>query len=149
MRQLIPWACALAALAGIPAHGSVLYKSVDPSGTIVFSDRPPRGDARLIEARPLERDGAVPGTLPTAMEMAFELIDQDAALAHANAEVDLAEHALALARRDLWSVRDGLRLDASSRTEEDALRVDYYRQQVHQARRALLQRLRERQLVAR
>jgi hypothetical protein len=74
----------------------------------------------------------------------YELAESDA-VARANAQVDLAEHALALMRQGFWSPRDGLHLLAARMTQGDKLRVAFYKEGVQVARRQLMDLLRERQ----
>lgn len=136
---------AMACLGGAPASAAVLYKSVDANGTIVFSDQPPSEGARILEQRVI--DGTGYSSL-TPLEEAFMQIDADADLARANSRLDLAEHALALARRPVWSHRDGLRLEVQRLAPADEERLAFYRRGVLEARKSLFQRLRERRLAA-
>jgi hypothetical protein len=138
-------AIALGTALAFPASAAVLYKSVDPNGTIVFSDLPPAEGARLLDHRVIGGNG--PSSL-TPLEEAYTRIDADADLARANTRLDLAEHALALARRNVWSHRDGLRLDANRMASSDEERVAFYRRNVLEARKTLLDKLRERRLAA-
>ena len=71
-----------------------------------------------------------------------QLRDMDAAVARASAQVDLAEHALALARRPLWS-DDPLRSASARRTRADIERVEFYQRGVRIARQTLTDVLRE------
>jgi hypothetical protein len=63
----------------------------------------------------------------------------------ANAQVDLAEHALAVARQGLSSPRDGLRLVTARMTRGDQERVAFYQKDVQAARQRLTDLLRVRQ----
>jgi hypothetical protein len=74
----------------------------------------------------------------------YELAESDV-VARANAQVDLAEHALALTRQGLWSPRDGLRLVVARMTQGDEKRVAFYKKGVQIARQQLMDLLRERQ----
>ena len=83
---------------------------------------------------------------PTAPGMPYyELAESDEAVAHANAQIDLAEHALAVTRQGLWSPRDGLRLVVARMTQGDEKRVAFYKKGVQVARQQLMDLLRERQ----
>lgn len=153
----LPLALALGlALLPAAAAASVLYKSVDANGVIMFSDTPPPEGSRILEERPLPsldsaRAAAVefgtpmPGAIP-----AEQMLDFDAAIAGANAKVDQAERALAQARRELASTTDGgLRLRPMRLASEDDQRLDSYRSNVKIARRHLMELLRERRLALR
>jgi uncharacterized protein DUF4124 len=141
-----------AALAAGPAGAGMLYKSVAPNGSVIFSDMPPEG-ARVVEAREIRANGSLAGTAANAASRAMAamegLFDADSAIARANSDVDLAEHALALARREMWSVRDGLRLQSTGRTIADEARLEFFKRNVRAARQALVELLHERQLAAR
>jgi hypothetical protein len=114
-RLALAAACALAV---IPAHAGVLYKSVDANGTVMFSDTPPSSDgARIVDQRVMDSSygstsANAPGSPGAGLEQVYGLIDSDAALAQANARVDIAEHALALARNGAAPRTEGLRLTA-------------------------------------
>lgn len=141
--------------AASPAGAGVLYKSVDAKGTVMFSDMPPPDGARIVEQREIgaPRGGSIAadGTPRRAETLASALgsADFDAALERANADVDQAEHELALARRDLWSPRDGLRLTTARKTAADEERVAFYQRNLLAARRALLDLVRERRNAVR
>ena len=116
-------AIVLTSALALPASAGGLYKSVSADGAILFSDTPP-SDARIVAQR---------------------LAESDVAVARADAQVDLAEHALALARQGLWSPRDGLRLVAARMKQGDEERVAFYKKGVQIARQQLMDLLRERQ----
>ncbi len=140
------------ALAGcaFPAQATVLYKSIGPNGVIQFSDRPPE-DGVVVEERLVpdaSSDGQPIGVAPDGMPLlAFENplqigaddgLDRDEALATANRQVDLAEHALALARASTWTRREGLRLRNSRRASTDTARIAFYERNLRTARANLL-----------
>ncbi len=132
------WILALSslALAAGGAHATMLYKSIGPHGVIEFSDTPP-DHGTIIETRVLS-------DATTQVAMADALADpavDDAEVARASTEVDLAEHALALARRPLWSPRAYLRLDNTTRSSDDTQRIQYYERQLRVARHALFEAL--------
>jgi hypothetical protein len=137
------------AIVVMPAASGVLYKSVDSNGSIVFSDVPPAG-AKLLDQRRLPDYGmgASNASARTAGMPLYEFPEYDADLARANERVDLAEHALALARQGLWSTRDGLQLAASRMTPADEARVEHFKKGVKIARQELLNLLRERQVTS-
>src|SRR5512140_2369104 len=140
----------LAAVAFVPrAEALVLYKSVSPTGVVEFSDMPPAGNAKLIEQRDLgARDrGGMPQSSPTQLA-SMESLVTDEAVARASTQVDFAEHALALARRGVWSPYEGVRLKGPRRTASDEERIEYYKHNVLLARQALLEVLKERMSAA-
>jgi hypothetical protein len=128
---------------------SMLYKSISPTGVVQFSDTPPESGV-ILEERPVaSSDG--PSTQPVNGQPLVQLAelatveDGDKALARANQKVDLAEHALALARRSMWSTLDGLRLGAAPPSRADEERARYYMHNVIAARQNLLATLRKRE----
>ena len=138
----------LLALAAMPAGAAVLYKSVDAKGVIQFSDLPPPPgvDAKAIAVP--ESSSAVPGASREAPALAAApLIEEqirtnDAAVQSASVKVDLAEHALAVARRPLWEVADPMKLTGPKMTRTDRDRLDYYRKDLKIAQQQLADVLR-------
>ncbi len=144
---------ALALLAGA-AHAGMLYKSIGPNGVVQFSDTPPANGV-IVEQRPTG-EAAAPAVAaaaslyPSSGPAANPLVAlgdgsaDDQALAQANAQVDLAEHALALARRalDADPARMRLRDIAHQHTDED--RIAFYEKDLKVARSNLLEMLKER-----
>lgn len=148
-------ALALMSASALPAAPGTLYKSVDANGTVVFSDVPPPSGARLVEQRPVAGVSSLPGASPgssgspnAAGMPVYEFPEYDGDFARANAQVDLAEHALAVARQGLWSTRDGLRLVGARMTREDEVRVESCRKALKIARQELLDLIRERQAAS-
>ena len=134
----------------LPVQAGVLYKSVSKDGSITFSDMPPPAGAKLLEQKVINAGGAIASAtadVSKAMDVVGNLFDSDAAIAQANQAVDVAEHALALARRELWSVRDGLRLKSTAKTAADEERVAFYQRNVLAARKYLLELVQERRLA--
>ena len=135
---------ALAAAALIPAaHAAILYKSVGPNGVVEFSDTPPAG-AKVVEQREM---GNAMGTLPgmpqssapvSPRTAAMEALANDEEVLNASSQVDLAEHALALARRGVWAPMDGLKLHRIVRTSSDEERIEFYKRGLKLARQNLL-----------
>jgi hypothetical protein len=135
----------IAATLATAAHAGVLYKSVSPTGVIEFSDTPPGGSAKVVEQRDL---GAAIATLPgmpssgpataAVPATAIESLENDAEVVNAAEKVDLAEHALALARRDVWSATEGINLRRVARTNSDDERIEFYKRGVVLARQNLI-----------
>lgn len=138
-------ACALAATS---AGAVTLYKSIAPNGVIQFSDTRPESGV-VVEERIVDGSGsggpASAGDAATAFANPLEAIDAgvplDDALAKANAQVDLAEHQLALARDSAWTRREGLHLRPARRTRADDERVAFYERNLRIARAHLLELL--------
>jgi hypothetical protein len=146
---------AFAALA-LPAGASVLYKSIDENGTVMFSDSPPPPGAQVIEQRLIAASPSSPGygaessalAPATGLEEAFQLIDDDRALREANERVDLAERALAIARSGHSATRRPGLNPVGGLPPADASRVEFYRRDLRAARDALTRLLRSRQLAS-
>jgi hypothetical protein len=142
-------AAALAlSLATVPAGAGMLYKSVGPNGVIQFSDMPPSDASLVVERRPIETLTSVVAAAAASHSSnvmnVFQSLEADEAIVRANAQVDLAEHALALARRSMWSELDGLRLSTHRATIPDMERVEFYKRGVVAARQNLAEVLRMR-----
>lgn len=134
----------------MPAHATVLYKSVAPNGVVMFSDTPPE-DADRVERIPMTFSGPSNGytaagapTVQVAASRFDELKSFDQAVAEANARVDQAEAALAAARRSSLSPLEGLRLASSRADVETSNRVELARRDVLLARQSLLETLKAR-----
>lgn len=125
-----------------PLGAAVLYKSVGPTGVLEFSDRPPES-GRLIERIELSESSSSSNPLDTTIgpprDERMRLLD--GAVARANAELDLAEHALAVARRPVWSEPEPTRLASTHAARTDMERIDFYKRKVKEARQALMQAL--------
>ena len=119
-------------LATAPAGAGMLYKSVGPNGVIQFSDTPPSDASLVVERRSTE-------TSTSNAVNVSQSLDADESLVRANAQVDLAEHALALARRSMWSELDGLRLSTQRATVSDVERIEFYKRGVLAARQNLME----------
>ena len=128
----------------VPLGAAVLYRSVDPNGTIVFSDLPPENAVRDVKRLQIPGSSSPPMPVlaqgPTNEEKIREM---DAAVQGASAQVDLAEHALALARRSVWSEPEPGKLTAVRMTRADVERIEFYKQGVKIARLALCELLQE------
>lgn len=147
MRASGPIAALLLALASPGATAGVLYKSVDARGTVTFSDVPPPEGSRLVEQR-IVGSGSPANGRPRVVDSPWGPFEPDPLVEQANAKLDQAERAFALARRELWSVRDGLRLETRRRTPEDDARLRFFEREWREARRTLLE-LRRASLVIR
>lgn len=131
-------AIALLAVLALPASAGGVYRSVDADGGILFSDTPPPPEAGLVMQG---RTSSPPGVgMPY-----YETAETDGTVSRANVQLDLAEHALALARQALPSPRDGFRLVAARMNRGDGERVAFYNKDVQTARRQLTDSLRNRQ----
>ena len=137
-------AIVLTSLLALPASAAVLYKLIDADGKIVFTDVPPPSDAHIVARLRMGGTTSV-APAPAPGMPRYEFPEFDAALARANAQLDLAEHSLAVARERLWSPSDGLRLDSPRMTRGDEERVAFYKKGVQVARQQLTDLLRERQ----
>lgn len=141
---------AAAATLALPAGAAVLYKTVDEKGVVMFSDLPPAQgtDARRIQVP--ESSSAAPGSIrstdtviagtPTPEE---RIRMGDEAVQRASAQVDLAEHALAVARRPLWDVADPMKLEGPKLSRADRERLEYYRKNLKVAQNQLSDVLRQ------
>lgn len=149
--RFVALAAILATAFASPVGASLLYKSVDANGTVTFSDIPPPPGSRLLEQRiigaPESSSAAASPASPAGLEDTFQTLDYDRALAEANLRLDLAEHALALARSGhAPTPRPSLvSLRPSSADEQ---RVEFYKRDLRVARQALIDLLRSRQLAS-
>ena len=136
--------------AALPAGAAVLYKSVDAKGVVTFSDLPPdRGvDAKTILVP--ESASAVPGasrereTIAATQTRDEHLYAGDQAVLSASMQVDMAEHALAVARRPVWEIADPMKLWGPRLTGPDRERIDHYRKNLRIAQQQLADVLRSR-----
>jgi hypothetical protein len=135
-------AIVLASALILPASAGGLLKVIDADGAIMFTDMPPPSDARIVVQVPT---GGTTGVARAPGMPYYELAESDEAVTRANEQVDLAEHAFALARQGLQSPSDGLRLVAARMTQGDEDRVAFYKKGVQAARQQLMDLLRERQ----
>jgi hypothetical protein len=143
--RLAALACAAAAFSAA-APASVLYKSIGANGVIQFSDQPPeRGQASLVAE--IHMKDTAPGPLDGAVASGPSQEEQqrnvDQAVQRANAQVDLAEHALAEVRRVALAASDPMRLQSARVSRADAERIDFYKRNVLIARQNLLEVLQQ------
>lgn len=153
--RLAAAALALATLAPSFAHPGVLYKSVDANGVVVFSDQPQPG-ARIIEERAMSSSSGAPqvtfGPITNGVNPfvnAEQMLGFDPEVAHANANVDLAERTLATARRELCPLFEGARLKPTRLSLDDDARLEPHRRNLKIARQQLAEILRDRRLALR
>ena len=133
-----------------PLGAAVLYKSVDPNGTIQFSDVPPANAAGEVKKLQISDGSSAPPMPVVAQGPADEerIRETDAAVQRASAQVDLAEHALAIARRPMWSEPEPGKLTALRMTRADSERIEFYKQGVKIARLALCELLQDKRKSA-
>src|SRR5260221_2191440 len=115
---------------GGAAHAAVLYKSVSPTGGVEFSDTRP-DDREGVE----RIAGLSAGAARRRDEASYRGLDE--AVMRANDQLDLAEHALAVARHSPVAPPDLLRFGERRFTAEHIARVAYCRKYVLNARPSL------------
>jgi len=126
---------AIVVAASIPASAATLYKSIGPNGVIQFSDTPP--EKGQIVAQMALPDRNAPAGADAGAPVQAPAQDYDAALDKANQQLDLAEHALAQARRPVWTEPDILHFAGSRLTRGDRERIAFYENGVRHARLAV------------
>jgi len=126
---------AIVVAASIPASAATLYKSIGPNGVIQFSDTPP--EKGQIVAQMALPDRNAPAGADAGSPVQTPAQDYDAALDKANQQLDLAEHALAQARRPVWTEPDILHFAGSRLTRGDRERIAFYENGVRHARLAV------------
>lgn len=125
------------------AGATVLYKSISPKGVVEFSDVPPSDRNVVVEQRSVPSRAApavVAGDLPPRGGNLDGLpyVIEDGALTRANAQLDLAEHALAEALRSMGSTLQDMRLKGNAAREASSTRIDFFRRNVQAARENLM-----------
>jgi hypothetical protein len=153
--RILAAACLAGAIAlAAPAGAAVLYKTIDDKGVVTFSDLPPSD--RNTEAKRIvvpESSSAVPGVVKPAEVLAGMPTPEekirygDEAVQRASMQVDLAEHALAVARRPVWDVADPMKLEGPRMTRADRERIDHYRKDLKIAQQQLNDLLRTKRRV--
>ena len=144
-RAMVAILCTLLMLAfGTPAAAAVLYKSVDREGHITFSDSPVEGAIAVqrIQVSDQAKDAVIEATTAPVPSLADA---PDDAIVRANAKLDAAEHALALARQEVAPPFDNLSLARAKPTRAQRDRLEFYRRDVAAARRELMIILKRRQ----
>jgi hypothetical protein len=129
---------------------AVLYKTVDEKGVIMFSDLPPTPGADAKRIVVPEASSAVPGAVHSADANAAQALTEerirssDESVQRASLQIDMAEHALAVARRPLWDPSDLMKLDPPRMSAGDRDRLAYYRKDLKVAQSQLSDLLRTR-----
>jgi hypothetical protein len=142
---------ALAASLAGPAAAAVLYKSMSPQGVLEFSDHPPEsGQSRLVEQ--IRMPDTEPGASNSSSIASGPWREDQAreaggAVQRANAQVDLAEHELAEARRQALADSDPMRLKPARISRADIERIEYYKKNVLVARQTLLEALQQQRMT--
>lgn len=139
MRGLVATALVLG-LVALPSPAGTLYKSIGPNGVIQFSDIPPEKGQVVAQLTFPGQDAAASSDAGAPTQLPAQ--QYDAALDKANIQLDLAEHALAQARRPVWTEPDVLRISAQRMTRGDRERVAYYEKAVRRARLAVADAMR-------
>jgi len=141
------FAVALALGLQMPAGAGVLYKSVDNTGRITFSDVPVAG--AVMTQRIETSDSAKPavGNETSPVYLALAEVTNEA-VARANMQLDMAEHAYAEARQQLGTGHDPLRLANPVLTRVDRQRLEFLKNDVFEARKSLLRTLQQRSVWA-
>jgi len=135
--------------AALGAHAAVLYKSVSPQGVIEFSDLPPDKN-RVVDRIALKDDGLIASAPPEIVGKPANdpVLDNDGAAARAAAQLDLAEHALALARQPFAATGDPLRIAAKRPAHGDVERIEFFKRGVINARQNLMETLKRSRIAA-
>jgi hypothetical protein len=149
VKPLHTLAALLALALAVPAPAAVLYKSVSPSGVLQFSDTPPE-QGRIVERIQIPDPAGGSATVDIAVGPSREeqMREADAAVARANIQLDLAEHALAEARRSVGVDSDPMRLAVARMGRADAERIEFYKKNVLAARQTLLEVLQQKRKAA-
>jgi len=131
-----------------PSGAAVLYKTVDEKGVVMFSDLPPAPGADAKRIVVSQDSAAVPGAMRSADAALPEAMTEeriragDEAVQRASLQVDMAEHALAVARRPLWQPVDLMKLDGGRMSPGDNDRIAYYQKNLRIAKHQLADLLR-------
>ena len=136
------------AVLAIPSAAAVLYKTVDEKGVVTFSDLPPAPGADAKRLLLPDASPGTPGVMRSADATAPETLTEerirasDEAVQRASLQVDLAEHALAVARRPIWDPADLMKLEGPRMSRTDQERISYYRKNLKVAQSQLSDLLR-------
>ena len=149
MKSITLCAAVLACAAASAAPAAVLYKSVGPNGTVEFSDLAPEKGRNIELIRiPDSSSSGAPVSIAAGPSREEQFREADAAVARANAQLDLAEHALAEARRTVASESDSMRMVSTRMSRADQDRLAFYRKDVLLARAQLLEVLKDKRKAA-
>ncbi len=148
MKSIALCAAALA-FAATTAPAAVLYKSVAANGTVEFSDLAPEKGRNVERIR--IRDSASsesPAPLASGPSREEQSRDTDAAVSRASVQLDLAEHALAEARRSVSNDFDALHMVVQRpMSRENQEHLSFYKKDVLLARAQLLEVLKDKRKV--
>ena len=131
----------------LPAGAGVLYKSVDKQGRITFSDVPIEGAVMTQRIESSESAKGAVGNENAPILLALADVTNEA-VARANMRVDMAERALAQARREIYGDFDPLALHAPRRDANDLQRLEFHKRDLNDARRTLMRALQQRNALA-
>ena len=138
----LPLAVVALALA-LPAPSSVLYRSIGRDGTVTFSDAPIDNAVTVQRIEMSDSGNPAVAAAPTPQRSALaDALDES--IARANAKVDLAEHALALARQAIAISADPLLIGVPRLSRDEAQRIEFFKRDVRDARRELMYALQRR-----
>jgi len=144
MNPILRAVMVIAGVAVLPsASAAVLYKSVDQKGVVTFSDVPPAPGADVKRILVPEESSSVPGALRSADAALPDTLTEerirasDEAVQKASLQVDMAEHALAVARRPMWAPADLMKLAGPRMSRADRDRISYYRKNLRVAQQQL------------
>jgi len=129
------------------AHAGVLYKSIDRDGHTTFSDMPIDGAVTMqrIDTSESAKPAVGAGNAPIYLALAET---GDEAIARANARVDMAEHALAIARQSIFGENDPLALSTGRASRADLQRLESYHRDLRAARKDLMRALQTRNALS-
>jgi hypothetical protein len=130
----------------LPAGAGALYKSVDSNGRVTFSDVPVEGAVTVQRIESSESAKPAVGNENSPIYLALAEVSNEA-VARANAQLDMAEHAFALARQQLGEP-DPLSLANPARSRTDRQRLEFLKRDVFDARKSLLRSLQQRSVWA-
>ena len=131
----------------LPAGAGVLYKSVDGNGRVTFSDVPVAGAVTTQRIDSSESAKPAVGNENSPIYLALAEAGNEA-VARANSQMDMAEHAYALARAQIAGSHDPLSLSNPTRTRVERQRLDFYKRDVLDARKTLMRTLQQRSVWA-
>ena len=131
----------------LPAGAGVLYKSVDSTGRVTFSDVPV--DGAVTVQRIASSDSAKPavGNENSPVYLALAEVSNEA-VARANAQLDMAEHAYATARQQHAGSYDPLSIANATPARAERQRLESFKRDVLDARKTLLRALQQRSVWA-
>ena len=130
-----------------PAHAQI-YKSTDREGRVTFSDVPLQGAVNVQRIATSEGAKAGVGEAGNGPQYLALLDGYDEMVRLANAKVDLAERALAEARRSIVGNHDPLILAGGPQpSDADRQRIEFHKRDVATARRNLARVLQQRVLL--